>query len=149
MSDCVFCDIIDGEEPASIVYEDEVVTVIMDIGPVTSGHVLVLPKEHFEGLTDMDEETGAYLFKITMRTAQAIRESGVRCEGIDLFLADGEAAFQEVFHLHMHVFPRYKGDPFGLVADWDVKPSRAELDAIAGTITKAYLARWSGLDDNS
>ena len=128
MVDCIFCDIISKKAISSAVYEDEIVSVIMTIGPVNPGHVVVIPKVHYAYMADMDEDTGAHLFKITMRTAEAIRKSGVKCEGINLFLADGEAAFQEVFHLHMHVFPRYKGDPFELVADWEVKPTRAVLD---------------------
>lgn len=142
MEDCVFCDIIAGNAPSSTVYEDETVIVIMTIGPVNPGHAMVIPKQHVPYLADMDEATGMHLFKITMRTAQAIRESGVRCEGINLFLADGEAAFQEIFHLHMHVFPRYAGDHFKVEADWDAKPSRGELDEIAEVIGHAYERVW-------
>jgi histidine triad (HIT) family protein len=138
MQDCIFCQIIAGESPASVFYEDNVVLGLMTIGPVTTGHGLIIPKKHAAYLADMDEETGRHLWTITRRTAAAIRESGVKCEGINLFLADGEAAFQEVFHVHMHVFPRYEGDPFGLVADWDVKPARDELDRVARQIKLAY-----------
>src|SRR5262245_51302089 len=109
----------------------------MDISPVTPSHTLVIPKAHMPYMADMDEETGAYLFRITMRVAQAIRESGLRCEGINLFLADGEAATQEIFHLHMHIFPRFEGDSFKLDADWSPK-SREELDANAARIRDAY-----------
>jgi len=138
MSDCVFCDIVAGTAPASVVYEDEVVIAFMDIGPVNPGHVMVVPTKHIPCMADMDEDTGAHLFKITMRVAQAIRNSGVRCEGVNLFLADGEAAFQDVFHLHIHVFPRFKGDSFRVDADWSVKPPREELDEVAGRIKAAY-----------
>jgi HIT domain len=69
------------------------------------------PKAHLVYLADMDEETGRHLFTITSRIAQATRDSGIRCEGINLFLADGETAFQEVPHVHMHVFPRFRGIP--------------------------------------
>ncbi len=93
-------------------------------------------------MKDMDEETGVHLFRITQRTAAAKRASGVKCEGINLFLADGEAAFQEIFHLHMHVFPRYIGDPFKLVADWDKKPPRLELDELAQRIKTTYDQIW-------
>src|SRR5207247_7719514 len=110
--------------------------------PIKSGHALVIPKKHVAYISEMDEDTGAHLFKITMRVAQAIRKSGVRCEGINLFLADGEAAFQEVFHLHMHVFPRFKGDPFRIDADWSARPSCEELDRTASTIREAYFAIW-------
>jgi histidine triad (HIT) family protein len=143
MSDCVFCDIVARRVPASIVYEDEVSMAFMTIGPVNPGHVLVIPKEHVAVMANMDERTGMHLFKITLRVQQAIRQSGVKCEGVNLFLADGEAAFQEVMHLHMHVFPRFEGDSFKLEADWSVKPPREQLDAIAASIHRAYEALWS------
>ncbi len=138
VNDCVFCNIIGGHAPGSSVYEDEVVAAIMTIGPVNPGHIMVIPKEHIAYMADMDEETGQHDFNTAMRLAQAIRESGVRCEGINLFLADGEAAFQEIFHLHLHVFPRFKGDDFSLEANWDVRPSRSELDHVAEMICHAY-----------
>ena len=142
-AECVFCRIIAGESPASIFYEDEIVLGLMTIGPVTAGHAMIIPRQHAAYLADMDEETGRHLWTVTQRTAAALRASGVRCEGINLFLADGAAAFQEVFHLHMHVFPRYRGDPFKLVADWDVNPSREELDRVAGLIGTAYNGLWN------
>jgi len=140
MDDCIFCGLAAGAYPVSTVYEDHVVLAFMDISPVNPGHTLVIPKKHFTYMTDMDEETGMHLFKITMRLQEAIRKSEVRCEGINLFLTDGEAAFQEVFHLHMHVFPRFKGDPFKIDADWEVRPPREELDRIAASIREAYTS---------
>lgn len=142
MSDCIFCQIAAGESSASIFYEDDIVLGLMTIGPVTSGHAMILPRMHFTYMADMDEETGRHLFTITQRTAAAIRQSGVRCEGVNLFLADGEAASQEIFHLHMHIFPRYKGDSFKLVADWNNKPPREELDSVAEQIKSAYEMLW-------
>ena len=133
----IFSDIVAGRAPASVVYEDATIMAFMTIGSVNPGHVLVIPKERFVYLGDLDEETGAHLFRITMRVARAIQGSGVRCEGINLFLADGEVAFQEVGHVHMHVFPRFTGDPFKIEADWSVQPSREELDEIAGKIRAA------------
>jgi histidine triad (HIT) family protein len=137
METCVFCDIVAGKAPASIVYEDEMVSAFLTVGPVNPGHVLVIPKQHIPFLSDLDEVTGSHLFIITMQMAGAIRHSGVQCEGINLFLADGEAAFQEVFHVHMHVFPRFEGDPFEIQANWHIKPSRQELDEIAANIRQA------------
>jgi histidine triad (HIT) family protein len=134
MSDCVFCDILAGDLPSSMVYEDAVAVAFMDIQPVNTGHVLVVPREHSAYLSEMDEETGAHLFRVAMRVQEAIRRSGVRCEGINLFLADGEAAFQEIFHVHLHVFPRYKGDGFRLEEDQILHPSREELDELAARI---------------
>ena len=142
MDDCIFCQIVAGKSPASTFYEDDLLLGLMTIGPVTPGHSMIIPKQHAAYLADLDEETGRHLWTITHRTAAAIRESGVRCEGINLFLADGEAAFQEVFHLHMHIFPRYQGDSFKLVADWDVKPLRKELDHVADMIKVSYDQLW-------
>ncbi|MDP9350411.1 MAG: HIT family protein [Chloroflexota bacterium] len=137
---CIFCDIAAVRAPASLVYEDEVAVAFMTIGPVNPGHVLVVPREHAAYMAEMDEDTGAHLFRVTMRVAEAVRRSGVRCEGINLFLADGEAAFQEVFHVHIHVFPRFEGDAFRLSADWSVHPSREELDEVAAAIRRAASA---------
>jgi histidine triad (HIT) family protein len=138
MDDCIFCEIAAGRASASLVYEDEIALVFMDIQPVNPGHMLVIPRWHAAFLADLDEVTGAHLFRIAMRMATALRRSGIRCEGINMFLADGEAAFQEVFHVHLHVFPRFAGDPFKIEADWSVRPARAELDALAATIRSMY-----------
>jgi diadenosine tetraphosphate (Ap4A) HIT family hydrolase len=137
MDDCIFCAIVAGKAEASMVYEDETVCSFLTIGPVNPGHLLVIPKRHQPLLSDLDEETGMHLFKVTMYMAKALRHSGLQCEGINLFLADGKAAFQEVFHVHMHVFPRFQGDPFKIDANWESKPSRQVLDEIAERIRRA------------
>lgn len=137
MKDCIFCQIVAGERPASTFYSDELVLGLMTIGPVNDGHAMIIPKQHATYLADLDEATGQHVFTITQRTA-AIRASGLRCEGVNLFLADGEAAFQEVFHLHMHVFPRFAGDSFRIDADWAYQASRQALDAAASAIQTAY-----------
>lgn len=79
----------------------------MDTSLVTPGHVLVIPRKHCSYLEDVEPEVGAHLFRIAHRLARALRRSGLQCEGVNLFLADGEAAFQEVFHSRLHVFPRF------------------------------------------
>jgi histidine triad (HIT) family protein len=144
VSACVSCEIVAGRSPVSAFYEDDRVLGFMTIGPVTEGHGMVMPKRHAPYLADLDEDTGRHLWTITQRVAAAIRASGVRCEGINVFLADGEAAFQEIPHLHIHVFPRYRGDQFKLVADWDRKPPRSELDRVAAQIRSAYEQLWQG-----
>ena len=133
-ADCVFCAIVAGSAPASIVYDDTDLLAFLTIGPVTPGHLLIIPKRHAPFLADLDEATGARMFMVAMRLARALRASGLRCEGINLFLADGEAAFQEVFHTHLHVIPRFVGDTFRIDADWSITPSRAELDAVAAQV---------------
>ncbi len=111
----------------------------MDIQPINPGHVLVIPNRHAVFLADLDPDTGARMFLTSQRMAGAIRSSGLKCEGINLFLADGEAAMQEIFHVHLHVFPRFKGDGFGLKFGdhYFTKPSRTALEAAAEMIRKA------------
>jgi len=136
MDDCIFCMIIQSRA-GSVVYEDALALAFMDVNPLTPGHLLVVPKRHFAFMSEMDEETGAHLFRVAMRMNRAIRVSGLRCEGVNLFLADGEAASQEVFHVHLHVFPRFPGDTFRIEADSPAYPSRTELDATARQIRGA------------
>ena len=133
MSDCVFCDIIEGSSPASMVFQDETCVVFMDIQPINPDHMLVVPKEHSASLSELKPDIGAHLFKVAQHMAQAIRRSDVRCEGINIFMADGSAAGQDVFHVHLHVLPRYSGDNFGLQfgESYGQRPSREDLDAIA------------------
>jgi histidine triad (HIT) family protein len=127
---CTFCGIIAGRLESSRVYEDEHVVAFMDIMPVTRGHLLVVPRMHVDFLQALDEELGARIFRVGHHLAKALYQSGVPCEGVNMFLADGEAAFQEVFHVHLHVFPRNSSDGFRIHADWR-KRNRAELDATA------------------
>lgn len=110
----------------------------MDIQPVNPGHVLVIPNSHATSLADLNEEIGAHMFRIAKRVAGALWSSGIRCEGVNLLLADGEAAGQEVFHVHLHVFPRYRDDGFGFKfgSGYSNKPDRAELDIVAQQIRK-------------
>lgn len=131
--ECVFCAIVGGRTPASVVAEDDGLIAIMDLRPVTTGHLLVLPTAHYAGLADLPPTVGARMFALGHRLSAAVRRSGVRCAGINLFLADGEAAGQEVDHVHLHVIPRYPGDKFHISADWQVRP-RAELEETATKI---------------
>lgn len=136
MSDCVFCDIVAGKEPASIVYQDDLTLAFMDITTLNPGQTVVIPREHFACLSETDEATGKQLFTTTMRVSQAIRNSGLKCDGINLFLADGEAANQEIFHLHFLIIPRLKGDSMKITGNW-TNPARSELDGIAARIRRA------------
>jgi histidine triad (HIT) family protein len=139
MDQCVFCSIAAGQAPASIIYRDDLCLAFMDIRPVNPGHLLVIPLAHAAFLCDLDPGSGAAMFRASHRLAAALRRSGRKAEGVNMFLADGEAAGQEVFHVHMHVFPRFRGDGFGLRfgPDYGQLPPRAELDETAKAIGSA------------
>ena len=137
--DCVFCGIISNKKPASVIYSDDKVIAFMVIRPINPGHLVVIPKTHAPSLSELEEEIGAYMFKIAQRIAKAIKKSSINCEGINLFLSDGKAAAQEIFHVHLHVVPRFFGDGFGIKYGPDnfLEPPREELDEIAATIRNA------------
>ena len=134
--DCVFCRIIDGAAQASIVYRDELVTAFMDVSPVVEGHTLVVPNYHTSGLDDLDSEHSAAMMQVGTRIANVMPSSGLRCEGSNLFLANGRIAGQTVFHVHLHVIPRYAGDPFKIQIEAFAReaPSREQLGAQAGAL---------------
>lgn len=140
MDDCMFCAILAGQAPVSEIWRDELCYAFMDIRPITPGHTLVIPIAHAAYLADLDPETGAHLFRVGQRVTQALRKSGLRCEGVNFFLADGVAAGQEVFHVHLHVIPRFRGDGFGLRfgPDYGRLPPRATLDEIATKIQQVF-----------
>jgi diadenosine tetraphosphate (Ap4A) HIT family hydrolase len=137
VSECIFCEIVAGRAKASIVHEDVQLVAVMDLFPVNPGHVLVIPRPHVPLLSDLDEQMGAHAFTTAMRLQRAIRDSGVRCQGINLLVADGEAAAQDVFHFHLHVVPRFEGDAFRIEADWR-KADRKALDRVAADIRESY-----------
>lgn len=134
---CIFCEILAGRGPASFVYRDSLVAAFLDIQPVNPGHILVVPLQHAASLAGLDPETGAQLFRAGQALSGALRRSGLRCEGVNFLLADGETAGQEVAHVHLHVFPRYPGDGFRLKFRpeyYSSRPARADLDEIAEKI---------------
>ena len=107
--DCIFCKLANGVIPTNSLYEDDVVKVIFDAGPASSGHVLILPKEHFDNVYDLDDDTAAHVFQVAVKVAKALKE-GLNLEGLNIVQNNGEIAGQTVFHFHMHIIPRYKGD---------------------------------------
>ncbi|QIH99932.1 HIT domain-containing protein [Rhodococcoides fascians A21d2] len=132
----IFAEIIAGTAESSRVHEDETVVAFMDIRPLTSGHVLVVPREQFRTLAELPPEVGAHLFVVGQKVAAAVRASNPRVAGVNLFLADGTVAGQEIFHVHLHVIPRMIGDGFGLRAR-PSSPQRSELDRLATEIAAA------------
>ena len=136
---CVFCAIVKGEAPASVVYRDETVIAFMDIRPAVPGHVLVAPLEHADSILDIsDEAILARIFSVGRQVAAALPDSGVRLEGFNLFLANGAVAGQTVFHVHLHVLPRFSGDGLGFTRHANVgMPSQSDLDEVAQRIRRA------------
>ena len=131
---CIFCEIVAGRAEASVVYENEHVLAFLDLFSINEGHTLVVPKEHATHLSDMDADVGMRVFAAAHKLTQAVRDSAIRCEGVNLLLSDGAAAGQDVFHVHLHVLPRYKGDEFGFRLPNKGRPTRAELDNTAARI---------------
>lgn len=133
--DCVFCEIVRGQSPASFTHEDDSVVAFMDVQPITQGHILVVPREHAVLMSDLAEPVAMRTFKIARLMANAVR-ARLGASGVNLFVADGEVAFQDVPHFHVHVIPRYPKDGFGLTfpPTYDRPPVRAQLDAIAAAI---------------
>ena len=132
MGACVFCSIIAGTSPASIVFRDAKTMAFMDIQPVTEGHTLLIPMGHAPNISDVDVATTEHLYRVARRITGALYKA-LNCDGVNWFVADKEAAGQEVFHMHLHLIPRYVGDGFGFryPPDYSVLPSRQALDRTA------------------
>ncbi len=140
---CVFCKIVRRELPVSVLAEDEHSLAFMDIRPINPGHFLVIPKAHAAHLADLAPGAGGRLFEMARELAAALRKSGVKAEGVNVHLADEEVAGQEIFHVHLHVYPRYAGDGVGLRMGprYGTMPKREELERIAAAIRDAAAQR--------
>jgi diadenosine tetraphosphate (Ap4A) HIT family hydrolase len=136
--DCIFCAIVKGEAPASLTHEDDSVIAFMDIQPITHGHMLVMPREHAVLMQDVNETAAMRAFRVARRLASLARHT-LGASGANLLVMDGEVAFQDVPHFHIHVIPRYPGDGFGLTfpKTYEQPPSRAELETVAAAIRAA------------
>jgi histidine triad (HIT) family protein len=124
--ECIFCKIVAGEMPAQIVDEDERTIAFMDISPATRGHLLVVPRRHSRDLLEIESEDLHAVLTTAQRMAQRVHDR-LGADGVNLLNARGKAAWQTVFHFHLHVIPRYKDDPLRL--PWD--PSPGDKDEIA------------------
>jgi histidine triad (HIT) family protein len=132
MADCVFCRIMAKQIPATVVHEDEHTLAFMDIGQVNPGHVLVALKKHAENIFVLDDAQAAAVFRSAAKVARAIR-GAFEPQGLSVYQANGAAAGQTVFHLHIHLVPRYEGD--GMALTWPVKnPPREKLAEYAQKI---------------
>jgi histidine triad (HIT) family protein len=109
---CIFCKIVGKEAPASIAYEDEKVIAFMSVPPINIGHTLVIPKKHYENIYEIPEDEVAYLYKIVKKLSHAVQKA-VNADGIRLIQNNGATAGQVIFHLHVHIIPMNKDQPWG------------------------------------
>jgi histidine triad (HIT) family protein len=131
--DCLFCKIVAGEIPATRVREDERTIAFMDINPATRGHLLVVPREHSTDLLEVGSEDLAACAEAAKELAASIKRK-LGADGVNLLNSCGRAAWQTVFHFHVHVIPRYAGDPLRL--PWTPQPGdRDEIAAAAAALT--------------
>jgi histidine triad (HIT) family protein len=131
--DCLFCKIVAGEVPSTRVHEDERTIAFMDINPGTRGHLLVIPREHATDLRDIPAEDLHAVVDVGQRLARSMEEK-LGADGVNLINACGRAAWQTVFHFHLHVIPRYENDPLRL--PWHPEPGdRDEIAAAADELT--------------
>ena len=124
---CIFCKIANGVIPSTTLYEDEQFRVILDLGPASRGHALILPKLHFADVCDLDEEIAAKVLPLGAKIGAAMKKS-LGCSGFNLVQNNGESAEQKVFHLQMHIIPRYENGPS--IVSW-----------IPGTVSPEELAQ--------
>jgi len=134
-ADCIFCRIVAGKAPAEVVAQDDRALAFMDINPATDGHTLVVPRTHAEDIWDLEPEDGRAVWTLAQEVAAAIR-AGLEPDGLTLFQANRKAGWQDVFHFHLHLVPRWGDD--GLIRPWRSEGSRrAGVEAAAAKIRAA------------
>ncbi len=111
MSECIFCKIVSGDLPSARVYDDATKLTFMDINPVRPGHLLLIPKKHYERMSDLPEETAADLARVLPRLARAVVKA-TQADGFNIFQTNGRCAGQVVPHLHIHIIPRHENDDY-------------------------------------
>ena len=114
--DCIFCKLANGDIPTNSIYEDDEFKVILDASPATKGHALILPKNHFDNIYEVDDATASKIFPLAKKLASHMTEK-LGCDGFNILQNNGEAAGQTVFHLHVHLLPRYKNET--AILEWD------------------------------
>jgi histidine triad (HIT) family protein len=135
---CPFCDLIHGAGEVSMCYEDSDVVAFLDIQPVNAGHLLVVPRAHYESLEDIPHSLAMHLFEVAMQLAPVVKQVA-RADGLNVVVNSGAAAGQDVFHYHVHVIPRTAGDGFDIPLPFggSQMPDRTVLDANAARIISA------------
>jgi histidine triad (HIT) family protein len=130
---CIFCRIAQKQAPASVIYEDEAVMAFLDLRPLSRGHILIIPKEHYRDIFDIPPELLAKVHQVTKQAALAVQKA-TNADGISIFQQNGAAAGQEVFHMHVHVVPRHAGQKLGRFGG--TQADRKELDQTAAEIRR-------------
>lgn len=129
---CIFCKIVKGEIPSATIFEDDNFKVILDVSPANRGHALIITKDHFDNIFQIDEKTAGKLFSLATVIARAIKEE-TGCEGLNVVQNNGEVAGQTVNHFHLHLIPRFKGD--GVNVKWkQLETKTDDLAALADAI---------------
>lgn len=129
--DCIFCKLANGDISTNALYEDDLVKVIFDASPAADGHVLIIPKNHYDNIYDLDEDIASHIFKVAVKISNAYRKA-LEFDGLNIVQNNGEAAGQTVFHFHMHIIPRIKGD--SVKVGW--VPGEAKQDTVDSIIEK-------------
>ncbi len=132
--DCIFCKIANGDIPSATIYENSDLRVILDIAPASKGHALIITKDHYDSIYDMDADTASKIFALGTALARAMRDE-LKCDGMNVLQNNGEAAGQTVNHFHMHFIPRYTDDDVNI--SWNPKDSDGEeLKALGKALRK-------------
>lgn len=129
--ECIFCAIVEGKIPSAKVYENDHVFAFMDIAPANPGHLLIIPKQHYRNIFDMPADVGSKIMEAAVLLANAIQDA-LKPDGLNLFQSNEPAAFQTVFHFHLHLIPRWEEDPLRL--PW--KPSEGDIEEINNIAVK-------------
>ncbi len=135
--DCIFCKIANGDIPSTTVYEDDEFRVILDLNPAAKGHALILPKSHFKDITEADEATAAKLLPLAAKIGAAMQK-GLGADGFNIVVNTGTCAGQTVFHLHVHIIPRYNGGP--QIVAWEPGEASDEEREEAAALIRNALA---------
>jgi len=136
---CIFCEIVARRQPAHIIFEDDRVLAFLDIMPVNRGHILVIPRTHAADIWQIESAEAAAMLPAAQKIADALKSADVRCEGLNLWMANGRCAGQTVFHAHLHIVPRFSGDGFGLrfPPHYGHRSADEELTTLAEQVRKA------------
>lgn len=139
MTGCLFCQIVQGERPAHTIYEGEGAVAFLDIFPCTPGHTLVIPRGHYATLTEMPAEAAGRLFQVAAVVAGKVQQA-MGAAGFNLGVNNGKASGQEVFHVHVHIIPRYPADGGGSMKSIARMRGTQSLEALAATLRQAFAS---------